>query len=160
MHTELILPKGCKPAPICQPECFPFPDAPWNAHYCSMAHQIGYKQWSGTREQIRQLVGHLPLLSISCFSSTTLRPKQQNIGRKEKHFQRTSAPKNLYTFFLFIKKEKEASFENLPVVIKLEMLGSIVSRLAHYDACANLSTLCKHGFFLARNIVVKYKCLL
>ncbi len=26
---------------------------------------------------------------------------------------------------------------------KLEMLGSIVSRLAHYDACVNLSTLCK-----------------
>ncbi len=30
---------------------------------------------------------------------------------------------------------------------KLEMLGSIVWRLAHYDACANLSTLCKHRFF-------------
>ncbi len=30
---------------------------------------------------------------------------------------------------------------------KLEMLGSIVSRLAHYDACVNLSTLCKSGIF-------------
>ncbi len=30
---------------------------------------------------------------------------------------------------------------------KLEMLGSIVSRLAHYDACVNLSTLCKRGIF-------------
>ena len=30
---------------------------------------------------------------------------------------------------------------------KLEMLGSIVLRLAHYDACVNLSTLCKRGIF-------------
>ncbi len=30
---------------------------------------------------------------------------------------------------------------------KLEMLGSIVSRLAHYDTCVNLSTLCNRGIF-------------
>ncbi len=41
---------------------------------------------------------------------------------------------------------------------KLEMLGSIVSRLAHYDACVNLSTLCKHRFFLARNMLSRSSC--
>ncbi len=30
---------------------------------------------------------------------------------------------------------------------KLEMLGSIVSSLAHYDAGVNLSTLCNRGIF-------------
>ena len=32
-------------------------------------------------------------------------------------------------------------------VNKLEMLGIIVLHLAHYDACVNLSTLCKSGIF-------------
>ncbi len=41
---------------------------------------------------------------------------------------------------------------------KLEILGSIVSRPAHYDACVNLSTLCKHGFFLARNMLSRSSC--
>ncbi len=31
--------------------------------------------------------------------------------------------------------------------MKLEMLGSIVSRLAHYDAYVKLSTLCNVLFF-------------
>ncbi len=65
-----------------------------------------------------------------------------------------SLPKHLIQTRFEIKGNSNQHFEKKtsPVIQtniwkKLEMLGSIVSRLAHYDACANLSTLCKHGFF-------------
>ncbi len=44
-------------------------------------------------------------------------------------------------------KYKLLKFQGKKEMEKLEMLGSIVSRLAHYDACVNLSTLCKSGIF-------------
>ncbi len=49
--------------------------------------------------------------------------------------------------FFFVYQRQQIARAQKKKQKKLEMLGSIVSRLAHYDACVNLSTLCNRGIF-------------
>ncbi len=49
--------------------------------------------------------------------------------------------------FILQSKQSCSYHKRLERKNKLEMLGSIVSRLAHYDPCVNLSTLCKRQIF-------------
>ena len=57
-----------------------------------------------------------------------------------------SCGKKLITFYNAVLRRCTIQFWFVPLE-KLEMLGSIVSRLAHYDAVVNLSTLCNRGIF-------------